>query len=210
MEPMRTPCTLRSGTPPICALILLRVPSFIIPSLLQTKDKKTNRGIFVTKSEIKWKMKKSDFQAPKRLESRSKAIAHLSHEDRLNVHMDPITALNTLDMFHTLGKYWLRYVCLFLPTLDKFIVPRVCKTFHLFVTLEIGTEDTPDPPPFDVKQYDELRAIQVFVEDVVATKDHSRISNSITDQPELLDMGSLHDGDDGHGGSLSVYFHIAI
>ena len=147
-------------------------------------------------------MKKSDFQSPKRIESRAGAIAHLNHEDRQHIHFDPISALNDVDIIHILGKYWLRYVCLFLPTLDKFIVPRVCKTFHLFVTLEHGREDTPDPPPFESKLYDELRAIQVLVEDVVATKDHSRISNSITDQPELLDMGSLHDG---HDGSCSVH-----
>ena len=122
----------------------------------QTKDTKTNRGIFVTKSEIKRKMKKSDFQNPKRLEFRENMISKMLYEEKLNVHFDPLMAKNTQEIFQLFGKYWLRYICLLLPTLDKFALPAVCKTFHMFVTLQIGQEDTPDPPPFDQKVYKEL------------------------------------------------------
>merc|ERR1712083_977311 len=112
-------------------------------------------------------------------------LSNMSYNDKLHIHLDPITSRNSIDIFQLLGKYWLRYICLLLPTLDKFVIPRVCKTFHLFVTLEIGKEDTPDPPPFDPKIYKGFSSMQLLIDDVIHDTEHSQLRNSITDELDL-------------------------
>ena len=137
-------------------------------------------------------MKKSDFQNPKRLELRESAISKMLYDEKLNVHFDPLFARDTIEMFQLLGKYWLRYVCLMLPTLDKFVLPRVCKTFHLFVTLEIGQEDTPDPPPFDAKIYGDFKSMELMIDDIVRDTEQSKLHNSITDDLDLSSVCTMN------------------
>eukprot|EP01083_Nonionella_stella_P294728 1001768_1 len=151
--------------------------ALITQMIQQTKDTTTNRGIFVSKSTVR-KMKKADFQNTARLNDRNQKIASFTHKHC--IHYDPITTFDTLAIITLLGKHWLRYVTLMLPTLDKFVMPRVCKTFHLFVTLVEGTEDTPDPPPFIDAMYRTFASMELVIDDVPQDTDYSKLSPSIT------------------------------
>lgn len=107
----------------------------------ECKDKLSNRCIFMSKTQIKRRMRRSDFRHPNRLQRRQHRLNNMSIKQKQNIFLDPITSLSTTEIIEIyLGKYWLRYICLFLPTLDKFVMPAVCKLFHNFVTVKLETK----------------------------------------------------------------------
>eukprot|EP01084_Bolivina_argentea_P088851 160415_1 len=88
---------------------------------------------------------------------------------------------DVIDMTQLLGKYWLRYICLLLPTFDKFKLLRVCKTFYLYLTLEENGCDSPEPPLYEENVYLEYKSMQLLVDDININPKQNMVSNSVTD-----------------------------
>jgi len=102
------------------------------------------------------------------------------------------TEAHNAHMFEMLGKHCLRYICLHLPTLQRFSLLRVCKTFHSFLTLPVGAEDTPDPPSFDIQLYQQYASMQLVLdEELDGVNSNARsLRTSVTDEADVSDDAS--------------------